>query len=275
WQSVDLGQLKLETERLPDGMMFKQIELTSAQQQLSMSGDWKINAQHPETHLQGRLQMPKAGKLLAELGITQDLVETSGDADFAVSWNASPFDFDLQDLRGQVDMSFKDGRILSVEPGFGRVLGVLAVAQWVKRLQLDFRDVFGEGLTFNNIKGHFDLLKGKAITNNLAVDSIPAKITISGETDFVNRTVDHVIKVVPKSADALPIAGTIMGKVTALIARTLTGKNQDGFFFGSEYRVKGKWKNLVIIPLHENDGLFQKTWAGITDFPWLTEQKKP
>ncbi|MGZ8137414.1 MAG: YhdP family phospholipid transporter, partial [Methylococcaceae bacterium] len=47
WQSVDLGQLKLETERLPDGMMFKQIELTSAQQQLSMSGDWKINAQHP------------------------------------------------------------------------------------------------------------------------------------------------------------------------------------------------------------------------------------
>jgi hypothetical protein len=37
--------------------------------------------------------------------------------------------------------------------------------------------------------------------------------------------------------------------------------------------VKGEWRNAEIIPLHENDGLLQKTWNGITDFPWLEQRE--
>jgi uncharacterized protein YhdP len=142
------------------------------------------------------------------------------------------------------------------------------MAQWIKRLQLDFSDVYEEGLAFNSINGHFDLLKGKAITDNLVIDAISAKITLTGETDFINKSLDQIVNVAPKSADAVPIAGTIMGKVADIIGRTLTGKDQDGFFFGSQYLVKGDWENAQIIPLHENDGLLQKTWNGLTSFPW-------
>ncbi|MGZ8189851.1 MAG: YhdP family protein [Methylococcaceae bacterium] len=274
WGEVDLGRLTLETERIVDGLAFKQLELTGTEQEFKLSGDWKVNGQRSETRLKGRLKMPRAGKLLAQLDISKELMETSGDVDFSLNWLAAPYQFSLADLQGQVDINFNDGRLLSVEPGVGRVLGILAMEQWVKRLQLDFRDVYQEGLTFNNIKGHFDLLNGIATTNNLVVDAIPAKITLTGDTNFVNRTVDQVVNVAPKSADAVPIAGTIMGKMTTLITRTMTGKDHDGFFFGSQYRVKGKWDNLVIIPLHENDGLFQKTWNGITDFSWLNKQKQ-
>jgi len=151
-------------------------------------------------------------------------------------------------------------------------LGVLAVAQWLKRLQLDFSDVYSEGMSFNSIKGHFDLVNGKSITQDLLVDAVPAKITITGETDLVNRTGEHIINVTPKSADAVPIAGTIMGKVAALVGQSLTGKNQEGFFFGSQYLVKGAWANAQIIPLHEHEGLLQKTWNGLTDFSWLQQK---
>jgi hypothetical protein len=54
----------------------------------------------------------------------------------------------------------------------------------------------------------------------------------------------------------------------------LTGKDQEGFFFGSQYLVKGAWGKAEIIPMHKNDGLLQKTWNGITDFPWLREQEE-
>jgi len=141
-------------------------------------------------------------------------------------------------------------------------------------LQLDFSDVFEEGLTFNKINGHFNLTNGVAATDNLVVDAIAAKINITGDTNLVNKTVDQLIKVTPKSADAVPIAGTIMGKVTSLIAQSLTGKDQDGFFFGSEYQVKGKWNNMQIITLHENEGLVQKTWNSITNFPSLFESQQ-
>jgi uncharacterized protein YhdP len=194
--------------------------------------------------------------------------------DFKFNWSAPPWQMALPDLRGDMDVNLKNGRILSIDPGFGRVLGILAVAQWIKRLQLDFSDIYEEGLTFNSIKGHFDLLNGKATTQNLFIDAVPAKITIIGDTDLVKQTVDHVIKVVPKSLDAVPIAGTIMGKVAALLGKSLTGKDQEGFFFGTQYLVKGGWNDVKISSLHENDGLFQKTWNSITDFPWVEDEKQ-
>jgi len=274
WQSVDLGQLSLETERIPNGIAFKRFELAGNDQKLVLSGDWKVNGKVSETHVQGNLNMPRAGQFLSKLGITQDLTETIAAVNFTGMWNAAPFQFSLTDLQGKIDVNLKSGRILSIEPGFGRVLGMLAMAQWIKRLQLDFSDVYEEGLTFNSIKGHFDVLNGKAVTHDLVIDAVPAKITITGETDFINRSLDQVVNVAPKSADAVPIAGTIVGKVAALIGRSLTGKDQEGFFFGSQYLVKGDWGNAQILPLHENDGLLQKTWDGITGFPWLQQSKE-
>lgn len=268
WQSVDLGQLNVITERIANGIAFKRIELTGNDQKLALSGDWKVKGKQSETHIQGKLNMPRVGQLLSKLGITKNFRETTAIVDFTGMWNAAPYQFSLMDLQGKVDVNLKGGRILGIEPGFGRVLGMLAMAQWIKRLQLDFSDVYEEGLAFNSINGHFDLLKGKAVTNDLVIDAISAKINLTGETDFINRSLDQIVNVAPKSADAVPIAGTIMGKVADIIGRTLTGKDQDGFFFGSQYLVKGDWENAQIIPLHENDGLLQKTWNGLTSFPW-------
>ncbi|MGZ8165073.1 MAG: YhdP family protein [Methylobacter sp.] len=273
WQSVDLGQLTLTTERIPGGIVFKNMELVGADEKLTLSGDWKVNGIHSETHTRGHLEMPRAGQLLTQLGITNNLMETRAIIDFTANWKGAPYQFSLPDLKGEVDVNLRNGRILSIEPGFGRLLGMLALAQWIKRLQLDFSDVYEEGLTFNSINGRFDLLNGKAVTHNLVIDAVPAKITIIGDTDLVNGTVDHIVNVSPKSADAVPIAGTIMGKVAALVARSLTGEEQEGFFFGSQYLVKGGWGDAQIIPLHENDGLLQKTWNGLTDFAWLKQQK--
>ncbi|MGZ8158194.1 MAG: YhdP family protein [Methylobacter sp.] len=274
WQSIDLGRLSLATERIPGGMGFKNVELAGENQKLVFSGDWTASGEKAVTHTQGHLDVPRAGKLLAQLGVTKDLTETEAAVDFTVNWNAAPYQFALADLKGRLDINLKNGRILSIEPGFGRVLGILALAQWIKRAQLDFSDIYQEGLTFNSIKGHFDLAGGIASTHDLVVDAVPAKIAISGETNLVSQTVDHIVDVTPKSADAVPIAGTIMGKVAALVGRSLTGKDQEGFFFGSQYLVKGAWGNAEVIPMHKNDGLLQKTWNGITGFPWLLQDEQ-
>jgi uncharacterized protein YhdP len=103
------------------------------------------------------------------------------------------------------------------------------------------------------------------------VDAVPAKVSITGSADLVRETVDYSVNVVPKSADAVPVAGTIIGKLTDFIGLALTGNDQQGFFFGSQYLVKGAWGNIQIIPLHENDGLLKKTWEGITGFPWVKQ----
>ncbi len=269
WQGIDIGSLSVETEHLDNGLAFKKIDLMGIRLQLSLSGAWTASKGQHQTQLQGHLRTANAGQLLADLNISKDLAETVANVDFSLQWPAPLYDFSYKNLRGTLAMHCQDGRILSVEPGFGRILGILALNQWVKRLQLDFSDVYKQGLTFDRIDGHFNFAKGHAHTQNLQVNAVPATIKLSGDLDLVNQVMDYEIAVVPKSADAVPIAGTIVGKFSALVAQGLSGNQQEGLFFGSHYQVKGKWSNLVIVPLREKDGLFQKTWSGITTFPWL------
>jgi uncharacterized protein (TIGR02099 family) len=269
WKTINLGLMNLETRKSAQGIAIKTFNLEGADQKLTMSGEWKSNGLTSKTELQGQLDLKNADQLLSKLNITKDFKNTKGKVDFKFNWQQSPWNFALSDLHGGFDVNFGSGRILSIEPGFGRVLGIVAMAQWIKRLQMDFSDVFEEGMAFNSIKGHFDLLSGKATTQNLVIDAVPATITLIGNTDLVNQTVENTIKVVPKSTDAVPIAGTIVGGVVDVLGKTLTGRDQSGFFLGRQYQVKGKWDDVSIKPLHANDGILQKTWNSITDFPWI------
>ncbi len=264
WRSADLGQLTLETAKSPLGVKIKRLSLEGEDETLEATGDWENTNFSSVTHLQGQWLLRRADQFFSKMNITKDFTETSGSINFQINWHASPWQLALPDLRGHMDVKLNKGRILSIEPGFGRILGILALEQWVKRLQLDFSDIFEEGLSYNSIKGDFNLARGKASTQNLFVDAVPAKISISGETDYVHQTLDHLVKVVPKSSDAVPIAGTIMGKIAEFIGQSITGKNQEGFFFGKQYTVKGNWDNAEIKPLHQNDGILQKTWTNIT-----------
>jgi uncharacterized protein (TIGR02099 family) len=273
WHSINLGQLSLSAERITDGIHFKELALTAPGLQLSLNGDWVADAAQAKTAIQGKLVSERFGALLSQLGITDDITETSAILEFALNWPGAPQQFALANLKGHLDADLKEGRILSIEPGFGRILGILALSQWIKRLQLDFGDIYKEGLTFNAIKGHFDLLKGIAKTNNLLIDSVPAKINIVGIVDLAHKRVDQTVQVLPKSSDALPIAGTIVDKLSNLIARSLTGKNQEGLFFSSQYQIKGNWDQAEIIPLHDNEGIINKTWNGIVSFPWLQQEE--
>ena len=117
WESVHSGKISLETERIPDGIAIKRIVLAGEEQTLTLSGDWKFNTgKRSETRLQGNLLMPRADRFLSKLGITKDFSKTSAIIDFTGKWDATPYELSLADLQGQLDINFKSGRILSVEP---------------------------------------------------------------------------------------------------------------------------------------------------------------
>lgn len=274
WEAADLGSLDIRTERLADGIALTALTLGNAAQTLKLSGEWTVRDGRQQTQLHGHLDLPNAGRTLAELDLTHDLVGSHATADFTGHWRGAPHQFSLAALQGSLDVYANEGRILSIEPGLGRVLGILAIDQWAKRLQLDFRDLYEEGLMFNFSKGHFQIADGKAVTHDLLMDAIPARISLSGSTDFVNKTLDIQASVIPKSADALPIAGTIVDKFTSLVAHTLTGSDQDGFLLGSQYQLVGQWGVLQVVPEHESDGVVPKLWSGLTDFSWLDDGKR-
>ena len=96
-------------------------------------------------------------------------------------------------------------RLLEIEPGAGRVLGLLSIAQLPRRLTLDFRDFFSKGFAFNRIDGHVRFAGGSARSDDLVIDGPAAEIDIRGAADLRAQTFDQTIEVLPKAGNLLTV----------------------------------------------------------------------
>ncbi|MCK5831222.1 MAG: TIGR02099 family protein [Methylococcales bacterium] len=249
WDNVNLGSLEIEMEKTTNGAQFNRIDLISDKHKIKLKADWIKSELENVTLLYGFVNVDELGETLSQLNVTQDLKETEGYARVSVTWPGLPYLFSLETIKADLNVTLKNGRISSIEPGFGRLLGFLAMEQWVKRLTFDYSDMYKQGLSFNKIKGDFKVEKGKMGTNNLLVDAIPARISIKGEVDLLAKTLNHKVKVVPKSSAAIPIAGTIVGGIAGALTQAIDKNYEEGYFFGSKYNVTGKWDDIKVTPL--------------------------
>lgn len=270
WQGNNLGALNLQTQRSEHGIAFTKFEINSKDSHLTTEeGAWEVIDEKQITQLKGQWHVENLGLFLTTMHITDTLIGTDSTFKFDFMCPDIPFRFSLSKLSGTLNAELHDGRLLGIEPGIGRILGLLDLWRLDRRIRLDFSDLFSKGLSYDDIQGDLTIMNGTANTDNLIIDAASAKIKVTGEADLVKRTLNQDIFVIPKSADIIPIAGKIVGGVVGGVAETITGKSQEGMFFGAHYKIQGSWSQPDVIPQPENDGLLRKVWSGISGFPWI------
>src|SRR5690606_15970217 len=116
--------------------------------------------------------------LMADLDYPGQLRGGEGRFDLQAGWAGGPSDFQLGNLEGQLQVDARNGQLLELEPGAGRVLGLLSVAQLPRRLMLDFRDFFSRGFAFNQVQGTLRFVDGMATTDQVAIEGPAADISI-------------------------------------------------------------------------------------------------
>ncbi len=263
----DQGMLLIETARQDEAIAFKRISLVGEYGAVDMTGHWRNTPVGVKTELTGKLHSQDFSMFLDRLGFANDLRDTSAMLDFSLDWVGAPYQVALETLEGNVEFKLHGGRIASIEPGVGRLLGLIAIQQWVKRFSLDFTDIYQKGLAYNQISGRFELTAGIARTQNLLIDAIAARIKVAGLLNLAQKTINAHVWVVPKSSAAVPIAGTIISGIASALTRAIDEDYKEGYFFGSEYKVTGKWSDAKVTPLHENDGVIRKFWQNLMVSP--------
>ena len=122
-----------------------------------------------------------------------------------VSWPGGPGMNFLSSLDGEVKVRLGSGQLNEVEPGAGRVFGLMSIASLPRRLSLDFSDVFERGFGFDKINGEFILDDGVAYTCNLSLEGPAAAIAIVGNVDLVEREYDQTALVSANFGNTLPV----------------------------------------------------------------------
>src|SRR5690606_6977236 len=173
------------------------------------SGDWTGRGEAARTQLGTRVASADFGRLLEGLGFRGHVRGGGGRLQMSATWPGSPAGFNAARLDAELSLSLRDGQLVEVQPGAGRLLGLLSIAELPRRLSLDFRDFFDRGFAFNRIEGDIEVVSGQASSDNLLMDGPAATVHIAGKADLRARTYDQTIEVMPKSGNVLTAVGAI------------------------------------------------------------------
>lgn len=241
-----LGNARLRTRALATGMQIEQLQLRSPKQRIDVSGSWTGRGAVARTQLAATIDSQDFGALMNDLGYRDRVGGGHGQATFELAWAGGPAALRLSALEGSVGIAARDGHLLEVEPGAGRVLGLLSVAEVRRRLMLDFSDFFAKGFAFNRVEGKINLNGGLASSQDLVIDGPSAEIRIRGDTDLRAERFDQTIEVVPKSANVLTAVGAVaggpLGAAVGAVANAVLRKPL-GEMGAKTYRVTGPWKD--------------------------------
>lgn len=241
-----LGSAQLRTQQTTAGMRIQQLALRSPKQKIDIQGDWLGRGAAARTRMTANIDSQDLGGLLDDLGFKDMLGGGSGTVKFDANWAGSPAAFSLATIEGNLAVAARDGQLLEVEPGAGRVLGLLSLTQLPRRMMLDFRDFFSKGFAFNRIDGNVRLGGGVARTDDMAIDGPAAKINIRGNTNLREQRFDQTIEVLPKSGNVLTVVGAVAGgPIGAAIGAAANAvlKKPLGEIGAKTYRVTGPWKD--------------------------------
>ncbi|QQQ03021.1 YhdP family protein [Lysobacter enzymogenes] len=243
--SAALGTASVRTRPTPAGMRIDQISTRGGKQSIDLSGDWTGRGAAARTHLSATVDSGDVGALMNGFGFGGQIGGGKGKARLDAGWPGAPAAMALGSLEGSLSLDVRDGRLIEIEPGAGRMLGLLSVAQLPRRLTLDFRDLFSKGFAFDRVGGTVRFGNGSARSDDLSIDGPAASIAIRGAADLRAQSYDQTIEVRPKAANVLTAVGALAaGPVGAAIGAAANAVLQKplGSLTSRTYRVTGPWK---------------------------------
>ncbi|AKC88157.1 YhdP family protein [Pseudoxanthomonas suwonensis] len=245
YRDAALGQASLRTRPVPGGLRVERLQVHAGEHRIEGGGEWLGRGDAARTHLKLQVDSRDMGRLMDGLGYRNWLARGEGQVRFDASWPGTPAGFRLAGLQGNLHIAARDGQLLEVEPGAGRVLGLFSLAQLPRRMMLDFRDFFSRGFAFDRLEGSVRFADGQAHTDDMLIDGPAADIRIRGNTDLRAQRFDQTIDVLPKSGNLLTVVGAVAGgpvgaamgaAANAVLSRPL------GEIGAKTYRVSGPWK---------------------------------
>jgi len=255
-----LGQLELVAARVPEGLLLQRLSSRAPSFTLTGDGSWLVtgnDAVKQETRFRATLESSGVRDTLVQLGFGSAISGKSGRVRADLAWPGAPASDFLQRATGSISLEMKSGQVSELEPGSGRLVGLISITALPRRLSLDFRDVFDKGLGYDTIEGDFTLGGGSAYTCNVGLSGPAVEIAIVGRTDLVNRDYDQVAVVRPQIATTVLTAGGAVlggpvGGVTMLLVSQLFRKSL-GTLGESYYRVTGDWDKPEVARVQGDD----------------------
>jgi len=201
---LDLGEVTLDVAKTDQGLQIRQLLTRSSSADVTATGYWQHENGDITTRLNGTLSSPDVGQMLKQRGITSGIKDSEADVKFDLGWPSAPFDFSLDKLSGDVDWALTDGYLTEVSDKGSRIFTLFSLNSLVRKLSLDFRDVFATGFFYDKMGGSLQIADGTAFTDDTEIDGGAGEIEIKGYTNLNTGGLNYNITFAPNVTGNLP-----------------------------------------------------------------------
>jgi uncharacterized protein (TIGR02099 family) len=242
---LSFGRLNVQANN-DGGWNLDQIQMSNPHGTLTGTGNWQQARGVSRTQLRFKLDSSDVGSLLARMDYPGTVQAGTAQLDGQLEWDGAPTEIDYASMYGSLKLDAAKGQFLKLDPGAaGKLLGLISLQNLPRRISLDFKDVFSEGLDFETIDGKMSVQKGIMRTNRLRINSPAARVLMRGEVDLASEMQRLDVTVQPElsetAAVGMAMVNPVAGVATWLASKAL--RNPLGSVFSYHYLITGSWDN--------------------------------
>ena len=259
WGELAFRDLRLETRPRTEGLEISRCALATDYLDIDARGFWRKAAGAEHTSFVVTARGKDIGQVLRGFGLGDSLGSGSGVLSGKLGWPGAPSDYSLASLEADLEVELHDGWLRKIEPGLGRLIGLLSLDYLPRRLSLNFRDMEQEGFYYAALQGTAHIGDGILTTDDLLIDGPVAEFQIQGKTDLIRHSYDLALKVVPKLSASAPIAAGLIAGPQAGVAVFMLDKLAAGLGLdlnesvALDYTVTGSWAEPEIAAVNEQE----------------------
>jgi len=259
WNGKNMGEVGFDLFPKDYGYEISALKIKHSLWELIGAGQWQVLAGGNKTFLFGDLSTHNLGDFLRQWGYASSIEEGHGSAHFKASWLDVPTQLDHQSLAGQMQLNFYKGRVVGVNLGLGRILGLLNMESLHRRLRLDFSDLYKKGFIFDELRGSLEFAKGEVHTDALSIQGPSAQLLLAGVSRFKDNSIDLKVSVKPKVGGGLSLAAALalghpaVGAGVWLLDKFSGSPIAD--FTQANYHIGGSWEKPEIKDLGQSNKL--------------------
>lgn len=199
-----LGHLVLQGTPEGEDYRIQTLSITTDDSQLRGDGTWTLADGQNRTEFNLALTADKFDVLSERLGIDPGLKEAPVDVQATLGWQGAPYTFSLPTLDGQIVFDLGKGHLSEVSDKGARIFSLFSLDSLLRRLSLDFSDVFGKGLYFNDFSGTLDIDKGVIKTTDTQMNAVAGTMRVRGYTDLMTESLNYDIRFAPQLGSSVP-----------------------------------------------------------------------
>jgi uncharacterized protein YhdP len=189
--------------------------------------------------------------VLRAWGLPEAIVSEQANFVASLEWAGQPWKFSARALRGDVAIRIAKGSFHRTTGAASnaamKLIGLVNFDTWLRRLRLDFSDLFASGVACDEMKTKLAFDSGTLdFAQPVKVQLPSGKMRLEGRADLIAETIDaHLVATLPVGTN-LPWIAALAGGLPAAAGVYLTSRvfnRQVDKLSSLGYRVTGPWED--------------------------------